>query len=137
MKVLAYLSLTRLFVRTAILLAGFYFFGVMGFLWALLVSIIIYVMMSLVTQRYFNLVSFTKLTSLCWRSVTSTGFMYFFLKAVQQYLYASVSLNVFAMTGIIVVAGIISYSLCVLALWSITGKPDGPENEVLAFIKNR
>ncbi len=136
-KVLACLSVVRLFVRTSLLFAGFYYFGINGFLWATLISIILYSLISLSAQRHYGLISFKKLFSMCWRSLVATAFMYFFLKAIQNFLYTNVTHNEWIVSGVIVVAGIMSYGTCILTLWSLSGKGHGPENEFMNYIKSK
>jgi O-antigen/teichoic acid export membrane protein len=135
-KVLAFLSLTRLIVRSTILALGFYYFGVYGLVVATLVASIIYIMISLCTQRYYNLISFREIFGLCWRCITSTVIMYFSLLPIQDSLDKLGYGDLFDLV-VITLAGIVIYSISLLIIWIVIGKKDGPEKEIVSFLKNR
>lgn len=122
----------NLVVRYPILVVGFFASGLIGLLMARCVSTVFIVWQDLFLARRLTGATFRQQIFSSWRVVVASVFMTVTVIGVQLLGINSPTVLDIAL---LVFTGGISYLAAIVGLWVYTGKPDGPEREIMEMVQ--
>jgi len=132
---LAKISVANLIVRLICLPLGYYWGAGVGMTLGVLASGLFTMLVYLAVQQRNGMLSIAILLQKTWRILVSSTLMYCLLAVIIVPSISSFSLPM--MVGLAVVCGALSFSLSVISLWLISGKPQGTEQNILSWLSRK
>lgn len=127
-------SFISVFYTVGILYVGVTEYGFMGLVWGVLIAGSIGVIIAQVIMRYIKILSLRQLAKNIWRVILSNFAMVvgvnYFLQIDMTFLEGLMLIELL----IDVFVGITIYGTTLIALWVISGRPEGPEKAILGTL---
>ena len=137
-RLLFYRSLVFFIIQSALFIFGLAQFGLMGAIYLLVLSLVIFLIMQLhILNLLLGFPSYLPL-AVTWRSWISVAIMALSIIFVTDLFFAPSSTlgAVFSLFGKIAL-GAFTYGLCHVVIWLLVGRPDGVEREFLRMWQRR
>ncbi|MAU40361.1 MAG: hypothetical protein CMF31_01950 [Kordiimonas sp.] len=122
-------------LRLPLLFLGMYYFDILGVAWALVISNVVGTVIGITLCKMILPLPLTGLFSTIWRQAVATGAMWFGLDYIMQQLPTTLTSveQLLILLGLILL-GALLYGFVLLALWSLSGRPNSGEQATLDFI---
>jgi len=133
-KLIFYRSIQTLVVRIPLILAGALLGGVSGIIWARAAAGSIEILFHLLVVRRVAGLSMTRQLQVNVRSLISTAAMAAVLMTLRLHMRSS-PLGLAVEVAVRTLAGAATYVVTDLAAWRLSGRPDGPESEVINAVR--
>lgn len=137
-RIIAALQCVQLGIAIGLMLLLVPLWGPIGAAWAILAGACIAMMSSYTLVLSKIQTSFTSLFSVVWRPIVAAIVMAAVVNALSNSWQNDLALSVSAPRLVaLIVAGAISYAGTIIVCWVATGKPDGPEAQIVLFAATR
>ncbi len=123
----------NLIVRYPILIAGFLAGGLVGLLAARGVSTVFIMAQDLFLARRLTGATIRQQIFSSWRTYLAAIFMVMVVLGLQ---FLGFGRPAIADLAILIFGGMVSYFAAIIGLWSLSGKPDGPESEIIEIAQS-
>lgn len=132
-RTLAIQSMLTVGLRVAILLSGYYFYGLNGILCGVVLASVVNLIITLYWQSANQYMYISELLSKVWRYIVATIVMAIIVQLMERNL---TEVSVPLLLSFQVVIGFFTYSLSCICLWWCFGKPNAIEGHILKrFVK--
>jgi O-antigen/teichoic acid export membrane protein len=131
-KLLFRRNLANLIVRMPLIIAGVLTMGLIGVVYARVISGLVFTLVNMALARQLLGVGFREQLLFNWRSLIGVGAMALVLIAMQSNgAVGAAGLPPVVELSVLVLVGATTYVAAVLGLWLASGRPSGPETEIL------
>lgn len=135
--VLGRYSMLMLTVKCVAMSAGMYWYGAEGLAWGALVASLAGMILIHKLQSQLGLIALSSLLNGLWRVLFAATIMWLSLYYLAELQFVKKMGATLLVTLTLVFAGAVLYSILLMLLWLLLGRPDGPEAKVVEVITNR